>query len=220
VAKVVLLDDDFTSLPRVLGEGRRVLANIERVANLFLTKTVYSVVLAVLIGLAHLPYPMLPRHITLIAGLTIGIPGFFLALAPSDERARSGFVPRVLRFAVPAGLVCAAASFASYRLAHGDLRAERSVATITLFLVAFFALTLVARPVNRRRAWLLATMAGAFALVLAWPAAREVADLVIPDPGNALVVLGVAATAGLALYAGLQRTHWPGAPAVPLRRGS
>ncbi|HEY8452019.1 MAG: HAD-IC family P-type ATPase [Micromonosporaceae bacterium] len=210
VAKVVLLNNDFTSLPQVLGEGRRVLANIERVANLFLTKTVYSVALAVLVGLAHLPYPFLPRHITLIGALTIGIPAFFLALAPSDERARPGFVPRVLRFAVPAGATCAAASFAAYLFARngGDLVGQRSVAAITLFLVAFLALTLVARPLAAWKVAMLGALGGAFALVLAWPAARQLAQLEIPEPRNALVVLGVTLAAGAVLYAGLRRAHW------------
>src|SRR6185436_20992179 len=91
-AKVVLLDDDFGTLPHLLAEGRRVLGNIERVGRLFLVKTSYSVVLALLVGVAHLPFPLLPRHVTLIGSLTIGIPGFFLALAPNTERARPGFV--------------------------------------------------------------------------------------------------------------------------------
>jgi cation-transporting ATPase E len=211
VAKVVLLDNDFASLPQVLGEGRRVLANIERVANLFLIKTVYSIILAVLVGLAHLPYPFLPRHITLIAALTIGIPAFFLALAPSDERARPGFVARVLRFAVPAGTVCAAASFAAYLFARDEthhLASQRSVAAITLFLVAFFALTLVARPLSGWKLAMLGTLSGAFAAVLAVPAARQVAELEIPGPRNAMVVLAVALAAGALLYGGLRRAHW------------
>jgi cation-transporting ATPase E len=231
VAKVVLLDDDFTVLPRVLGEGRRVLANIERVANLFLTKTVYSVILALLVGVAHLPFPFLPRHITVIAALTIGIPGFFLALAPSTERARGGFVPRVLRFAVPAGIACAVATFLAYLAArsnpHSDLTADRSVATITLFLVAFFALVLVARPlvagtlvvgpvrVIRPVVWklaLLAAMAGGFLLVLAVPVAREVAGLALPDPRNAVATLAVAGLAGLGLLVGLRWSGWLAGP--------
>lgn len=216
VAKVVLLDDDFTSLPRVLAEGRRVLANIERVANLFLTKTVYSILLAVLVGIAHLPYPFLPRHITLIASLTIGIPAFFLALAPSYERARSGFVRRVLRFAAPAGTVCAAATFAAYLLARertDDLVTQRSVAAITLFVVAFVALTLIARPLSTWKAALLGTMAGAFTLVLAVPSARQVAQLELPAPRTTLVVALVAGAAALLLYAGLRWMRWlsPGA---------
>jgi cation-transporting ATPase E len=217
VAKVVLLDDDFTVLPQVLGEGRRVLANIERVANLFLTKTVYSVILALLVGLAHLPFPFLPRHITLIAALTIGVPAFFLALAPSDERARGGFVPRVLRFAVPAGLACSVATFGAYLAAWtnpaSDLTDDRSVATITLFLVAFLTLTLVARPLVAWKLALLAVMAGCFTLVLAVPAAREVASLTLPDPRDTVAVLTVAGLAGLGLYAGLGRSGW-----LPRRR--
>ncbi len=100
VAQIVLLDNSFATLPHVVAEGRRVIGNIERVANLFLTKTVYSVFLAVAVGLIGVPYPFLPRHLTLVGSLTIGIPAFFLALAPNTERARPGFVRRVLRLAV------------------------------------------------------------------------------------------------------------------------
>jgi cation-transporting P-type ATPase E len=140
VAKVVLLDDSFAALPQVLAEGRRVLGNIERVASLFLIKTMYSLVLALLVGVAHLPFPFLPRHITLVGSLTIGIPGFFLALAPNTDRAKPGFLHRVLRTAVPAGLVCGLAAFAAYGLARLDTDsgqvADRSTATLTLFLAA------------------------------------------------------------------------------------
>jgi cation-transporting P-type ATPase E len=205
VAKVVLLDDDFTSLPAVLGEGRRVLANIERVANLFLTKTIYSLILALMIAAAGIPFPMLPRHGTLINAVTIGIPAFFLALAPSNERARGGFVPRVLRFAIPAGLVCAAATFCTYLLARADegtdLTADRSAATITLFLVAFLALVLIARPLAAWKLGLLVAMASGFCLVLAVPAAREVASLELPGPAGAAAILAVAGAASVLLYA-------------------
>src|SRR5206468_2778907 len=115
VAQIVLLDNKFATLPYVVGEGRRVIGNIERVSNLFLTKTVYSVLLAFLIGVAGIgsqlfhyepvPYPFLPRHVTIAAWFTIGIPAFILSLAPNNERARTGFVPRVLRLAIPSGAV-------------------------------------------------------------------------------------------------------------------
>ncbi|HEY8471622.1 MAG TPA: HAD-IC family P-type ATPase [Natronosporangium sp.] len=203
VAKVVLLDDDFTVLPAVLGEGRRVLANIERVANLFLTKTVYSLVLGLSIAIAGLPFLMLPRHGTLINAVTIGIPAFFLALAPSNERARGGFVPRVLRFAIPAGIICALASFTAYLIARSrpelDTTGQRSVATITLFLVAFFVLVLIARPLALWKLGLLAAMATGFGLVLAVPAAREVASLQVPEPSLAAVIIALAAGAAVLL---------------------
>ena len=195
VAKVVLLDDNFTAMPRVLAEGRRVLANIERVANLFLTKTVYAMILALLVGVAQVPVPYLPRHLTLVSTLTIGIPGFFLALAASDERARLGFVPRVLRFAIPAGLVCALATFAAYAVARAnpasDIVADRSAATLTLFLVAFWVLVLVARPYRGWRLALLAAMAASFAAVALLPAPRRIAALAF-DPRETLVATGIA----------------------------
>ncbi len=94
VARFVLLADDFSVFPSVVAEGRRVIANVERVANLFLTKTFYAMALALAIGVARLPFPFIPRHFTIISALTIGIPGFFLALAPNARRARAGVPPR------------------------------------------------------------------------------------------------------------------------------
>src|SRR4029453_8340191 len=92
--------------------------NVERVANLFLTKTVYATLLALAVGVAQLPFPFLPRHLTIISSLTIGVPAFFLALAPNNRRYQPGFVGRVLRFAVPAGAVAATATFVAYILAR------------------------------------------------------------------------------------------------------
>src|SRR5437660_87120 len=86
VAQVVLLDGRFANMPNVVAEGRRVIANVERVANLFVTKTFYAMLLAIAIGIARWPYPFLPRHLTIVSSLTIGIPAFFLALAPNIDR--------------------------------------------------------------------------------------------------------------------------------------
>ena len=86
VAELVLLDSRFATLPGVVAEGRRVTANIERVANLFITKTVWATLLAVAVGVTLLPYPFLPRHLTIIDTLAIGVPSFFLALAPNTRR--------------------------------------------------------------------------------------------------------------------------------------
>ena len=117
VAELVLLDNRFATLPGVVAEGRRVTANIERVANLFITKTVWATLLAVAAGAALMPYPFLPRQLTIIDTLAIGVPAFFLALAPNRRRYVPGFVGRVLRFAIPAGLIVAAATFSAYALA-------------------------------------------------------------------------------------------------------
>ncbi|XIE79645.1 HAD-IC family P-type ATPase [Streptomyces sp. SBR177] len=175
VAQIVLLNNSFSTLPSVVAEGRRVIGNITRVATLFLTKTVYSVLLAILVVVSQVEYPFLPRHLTLLSTLTIGVPAFFLALAPNKERARPHFVRRVMRYAIPAGVIAAAATFATYLLARhhytgpGALEAETSAATLTLFLVSMWVLAIIARPYTWWRIALVAAMGGAFLLVLVVP---------------------------------------------------
>lgn len=203
VAQIVLLNDSFATLPSVVAEGRRVIGNIERVANLFLVKTVYSVLLALLVVFTHVPYPFLPRHSTVLSSLTIGIPAFFLALAPNNERARTGFVRRVLRLAVPGGAIAGAATFTAYMLARAnhatDLKADTSVATLTLFLVAMWVLAIVARPYNWMRIALIATMGGAFTLVLAVPWLSDFFQLSLRGMRDPWVGVGIAVLAGLLL---------------------
>ncbi|MEV5575613.1 cation-translocating P-type ATPase [Spirillospora sp. NPDC052269] len=203
VAQIVLLDNRFSTLPHVVGEGRRVLGNIERVANLFLTKTVYSIILSVLVGLMHVRFPFLPRHLTLISTLTIGVPAFFLALAPNSERARPGFVPRVLRFAIPAGVACGVATFAGYWIATRNLASsfeeDSSSATISLFLLALWVLVLIARPWNWWRLGLVAAMGTAFLIVLAVPWLRHFFALWPDNLANDAYGLGIAALAGVVL---------------------
>ena len=207
VAQIVLLDDAFASLPQVVAEGRRVVGNIERVARLFLTKTVYSLMLAVLVGIAQLPFPFLPRQLTLVGALTIGIPAFVLALAPNADRARPGFVRRVLRAAIPAGVVAAASTFTAYALAKADhatgLAEDRTVAVIALTVVALWVLAIVARPYTPWRIGLVLAMA-----------AGAVGALVIPPIADFFALapsVGVAGLAGLAiggLGAGLVELLW------------
>nr|WP_240627810.1 HAD-IC family P-type ATPase [Streptomyces scopuliridis] len=175
VAQIVLLNNSFSTLPSVVAEGRRVIGNITRVATLFLTKTVYSVLLAILVACFQVEYPFLPRHLTLLSTLTIGIPAFFLALAPNTERARPHFVRRVMRYAIPSGVIAAIATFATYLLARSyysgpdALNAETSAATLTLFLVSMWVLAIVARPYTWWRICLVVSMAAAFLVVLAVP---------------------------------------------------
>jgi cation-transporting ATPase E len=221
VAKMVLLDDDFATLPHILAEGRRVLGNIERVAHLFLIKTGYALVLALLVGVTRLPFPLLPRHLTLVGSRTIGIPGFFLALAPNTERARPGFLPRVLRLAMPAGVVCGLTAFAAYGLSrligHGDQATERSAAALTLFIVAGWALALVARPYTWWRAGLVAAMAAGFALMAAVPFTARLFALTFTDPVTDAVAVAVGAAGALTLIGvyRLARAWAAGAAAGP-----
>ena len=207
VAQIVLLDDAFASLPQVVAEGRRVVGNIERVARLFLTKTVYSLMLAVLVGIAGLPFPFLPRQLTLVGALTIGIPAFLLALAPNTDRARPGFVRRVLRAAIPAGVVAAASTFAAYAVARADqatgLAEDRTVAVIALTMVALWVLAIVARPYTPWRIGLVLAMAAGAVGALVVP---PIADFFALAPS-----VGAAGLAGIAigaLGAGLVELLW------------
>lgn len=183
VAQFVLVGDDFAALPPVVAEGRRVIANIERLANLFVTKSIYALLLALATGVARFPFPFLPRQLSVVGSLTIGIPSFFLALEPNEARARPGYVRRVLRFAIPSGLVAAAATFAAYADARTDnasLAEARTTATVVLFIVATWILSLPIRPLTGRRFVLIAATVGSFAAMLAFPGTRRYLELASP----------------------------------------
>ena len=205
VAELVLLDNRFAALPGVVAEGRRVIANVERVANLFVTKTVYATILALLVGAWTVPFPFLPRHLTIVSSLTIGIPGFFLALAPNDRRFQPGFVRRVLSFAVPAGLVAAAATFSAYAAARGDgvsLTQARTTATLVLCGIGLWILTLLARPFTPALMMLESSMVAAFAVVIAVPGLRRFFALEIPPVEVVVTAAGIAVAAAFVLEAG------------------
>ncbi|MFH8568764.1 HAD-IC family P-type ATPase [Streptomyces sp. NPDC017993] len=202
VAQIVLLNNSFATLPSVVAEGRRVIGNITRVATLFLTKTVYSVLLAILVACWQIPYPYLPRHLTLLSTLTIGVPAFFLALAPNTERARPHFVRRVMRYSVPSGVIAGGAAFATYLLARAHYRgpdalaAETSTATLTLFLTAMWVLAIIARPYTWWRIGLVLTMGACFLVVLITPWLQHFFDLKLVGttmPWTAVAVAVVAA---------------------------
>lgn len=143
----------------------------------------YSFLLTILVAVAGLPYPFLPRHLTLISSITIGIPAFFLALVPNDTRYTPGFLRRVLRFAIPTGAITSVAIFAAYLLAEleGATDIERqTAATIAALLVALWVLTILARPWTTPKVVLVALMAGIAAAAIAVPAVSEVFKLSVP----------------------------------------
>ncbi|MZF87184.1 HAD-IC family P-type ATPase [Streptomyces sp. SID5643] len=205
VAQIVLLNNSFATLPSVVAEGRRVIGNITRVATLFLVKTVYSVLLAVLVVCSQVEYPFLPRHLTLLSTLTIGIPAFFLALAPNKERAKPNFVRRVMRYAIPGGVVAAVATFATYLIAREHytgaeaLDAETSAATLTLFLISLWVLAIIARPYTWWRIALVAAMGGAFLLVLVVPWLQDFFALKLVGMTMPWTAVGIAAVAAATL---------------------
>jgi cation-transporting ATPase E len=221
VAQLVLLDSTFDALPPVVGEGRRVLGNIERTSNLYVTKTVYAMLLALAVGVVGLQFPFLPRHLTLIGSLTIGIPSFFLALAPNAERARPGFLGRVLRFTVPAGTLAAVGTFLGYVLAREEpgvtLVQARTTATMVLLWVGFLILSVIAAPLTTWRLALVWAMPALFALAMALPSAREFFALDAPPLIVWLAAFGIAALVWsfARLFLPPERPVGPGAPPIP-----
>jgi cation-transporting ATPase E len=201
VARVVLLDGTFAAVPQLLAEARRVIANIERVAGLFVTKTVYAAV----IGAAAIPFPFYPRHLTIVSTLAIGVPGFFLALAAGAPRARLGFTRRVLAFTLPAGIAAATATLGSYALARALVgvspEAARTAAMLALLAVSLWVLGIAARQTRWRLA-LVSAMAAFLVPLLAIPQSRAVLAVQLPPVGVLLQVAGIV----LSVLAGL--TVW------------
>jgi cation-transporting ATPase E len=211
VAQLVLIDGRFASLPGIVGEGRRVTSNIERVANLFITSTVYALGLSLAIVVSTLPFPFLARHLTLVGSLTIGIPAFFLALAPSRRRSRSGFVLRVLKFAVPTGMVATFATFAGYWLADlegSSIGESRTTATLILAAIGLFALGIVSRPLVPWKKGLITTMAGLLLMVMASPPLRDFFALDLPRTVVLLAALGIVAVTGTVMIFALRAVGW------------
>ena len=194
VAQIVLMDGRFAHLPDVVAEGRRVMANVERVANLFIIKNVYAMFLALAVAVARWPYPFLPRHLTLISSLTIGIPGFFLALAPNTRRYEPGFLRRVLSFTIPTGLLSAIAVFVTYAIARAQKvqpDQARTAAFVAIMVIGLWVLVMLARPLKGWKLALIATMAGLFALAMVVPWSHDFFKLDIPT-----TTLGIALALG------------------------
>jgi len=206
VAACVLIDGSFAGVPAVLAEGRRVIGNVERLASLFFTKTTYAFLLALAVSLATLPFPFLPRQLTLISAFTIGIPSVYLALAPSFEPSHSGFVRRVMRFALPAGAVAAVATFAAYALAVNEpnvsISEERTVATVVIAAIGLWILARLAQPLTVARRGLIAAMAAGLAIVMLPAPVRLFFDLDFPRPIVAMSAVGIIALAFLSLDLG------------------
>ncbi len=185
VADLVLVDNSFATLPVVLGEGRKVINNVERVANLFMTKAVYAVLLTFLVGVSGVPFPFLPRQLSLIGTFSIGIPGLLLALNPEISRVRGGFLRRILLFSIPAGIVAGATTFAVYqygRTSAGLLLVEaRTLATFTLLGIGLAVLIVSARPLRLWKVMIAVAMATAYLAIASVPILRLYFQLLLFD---------------------------------------
>ncbi len=195
VAQLVLLDGRFDRLPNVVAEGRRVVANMERVSSLFVSKTVYAAVFALTIGISGAVFPFLPRHMSLVSELTIGVPAFALSFRAADQPTCPGYLRRVLRFAVPAGLVAAAVTLASYAFVRAgpfdsSLAEARTASTFALVSIAFWILYRVMLPLDRYDAVLLVGLIAAFGAIIALDLSRDFYALDWPPVGG-LIGVGI-----------------------------
>lgn len=199
VAQLVLMDNRFSSLPGVLAEGRRVINSVERASNLFIYGTVYAVVISVIIAITGAPFPFLPRHLTLVRIVSVGLPGFVLAIAPDPRRTLPGFLERVVRFALPAGAIAGISVIVVYFTARAmdgvSLTEQRTSATMTLLAIGLGLLVKLSAPLPWWRWPLIACMTGLTTLALALPFGREFFDLELPPAPMWWVVAATAAVA-------------------------
>lgn len=198
-AQLTLLSGDFSALPAVVGEGRRVIGNVRRMASLFLVKTIYSMILSLLTVVLPLQYPFQPVQLTLLSSLTIGIPGFFLAMEANRERVKGDFLRSVLRRAAPGGIgIAVSAALASALSVFGLSMADCStVAVIAAGIIGLTELAMVCLPFTWLRALVLAGMSGAlFCAALFF---SPVFFLTVRTmPANAWVALAVVLAVGFA----------------------
>jgi magnesium-transporting ATPase (P-type) len=211
VADVVLVKGGFEAVPAMVDEGRQILRNLQRVAKLYVSKSAFAAFLILTIGTTATAYPLLPRHFSLVAALTIGIPTFFLALAPSTGPWRpSGFLRELGRFAIPAGVGAGVAVVASYQFALNALELSlvesRTVAATALMLVGLFlvlALEGTAQLRGKLVTLLCVALGGLYALALAVPVTRDFFELATPSVAIlATAVIGSAIAVGGLLASG------------------
>lgn len=148
-ANLVLLDSNFDALPEVLYEGRRVINNIQRVATLFLTKTVFSILLTLITILVPFEYPFIPIHLTFVSSITIGIPAFFMALEPNRSRVEKKFLENVLKVSLPSAIsviLCILYIYAVSDIKNFSSETITQLAVITIAINGCIVLTKVSYP--------------------------------------------------------------------------
>jgi cation-transporting P-type ATPase E len=221
VADIVLVRGDFAAVPGMVAEGRQILRNLQRVAKLYVSKSAFAAFLILTLGTTATAYPLLPRHFSLAASITIGVPSFLLALAPSTGPwTTAGMLDRLARFAVPAGAAAGIGVVASYQFSRNALDVPlldaRTIATSVLVLVGLY-LILALEGTTGRRGRLVEMMCvpllAVYAAALALPATRDFFELAAPSVEIVLTaVIGASiSVAGLELM-GLRREERPPNP--------
>ena len=202
VARLVLLDGQFSRLPRIVAEGRQVIANVERLAKLFLSKTTYAILFAVVFGVLLWPFPFLPRQLSIVDGLTIGLPALVLALLPNIQRYRPGFLRRAARFCIPSGLIVGGTliSVVAYAYLGGaDAAVVQTTAVITLTLTALWVLVILSRPFTLVTSLVVVAAYLGLPVLLFIPVVTDFLQLGAPPLELVLVAVGASIISSLVL---------------------
>ncbi|MBR3322024.1 HAD-IC family P-type ATPase [Candidatus Saccharibacteria bacterium] len=197
-AKLVLLNNDFAGVPKVIAEGRQSINNLERSATLFLSKNTYAAILAVLFILIPVESPYAPLEMSLLNFACIGLPGVILALEPNTKRIKNKFTMNILQYSVPTGITVAITMLVFSLLAAnmGYTRPELiTTSAVVTFAIDFLLIFSIARPLNLLRTILLAVIVGIITLAMAVPFIREFLDFTVLDPDKILLAVVLVAAA-------------------------
>lgn len=180
VAQLVLMKSDFASLPKVVEEGRKQINNLERVSELYLSKTIYSIILAFVCSILFIEYPILPIQLSLVGSCAIGIPSFFLALLPSAGGVKKGFLTRILTVSIPNGILLALFTLITFIIALQvglPIMYSRTLAVLMFSGISMIILFRVARPLSKFKTGMCLTMFGIIVLAFLTPIGRYIFSL-------------------------------------------
>ncbi|KEI13921.1 carbonate dehydratase [Clostridium novyi B str. ATCC 27606] len=202
VAQLVLMKSDFQALPYVVLEGRRLINNLEKVSELFISKTVYFMILSIIFALLLRPFPIIPIQLTLVGSISIGIPSFFLALLPNKDIIKGDFLNRVLRFSIPNGILIGISTIIMFLFGYNQglsLEQCRTLALIIFGVLSLFVLLKVSRPLNLYRIAVVFSMIILFIMAFIIPFTRKIFVIRFLDLGYVFPVIGVCSVAILGM---------------------
>ncbi|MCD3245543.1 HAD-IC family P-type ATPase [Clostridium botulinum C] len=202
VAQLVLMKSDFQALPYVVLEGRRLINNLEKVSELFISKTVYFMILSIIFAVLLRPFPIIPIQLTLVGSISIGIPSFFLALSPNKDIIKGDFLNRVLRFSIPNGILIGISTIIMFLFGYNQglsLEQCRTLALIIFGILSLFVLLKVSRPLNLYRIAVVFSMIILFIMAFIIPFTRKIFVIRFLDLGYVFPVIGVCSVAILGM---------------------
>ena len=192
VAQLVLMNSEFTSLPEVVAEGRKQIFNLERVAELFLSKTAFFVILAIVFCIVRVSYPMIPIQSSLVGSCAIGIPAFFLSMSPYKGRIENNFLKRILSKSIPNGIIMSALVIAGYLIAHfqgNNYRYCSSVAVLVFLGISLVILVKVSKPISKFKVLLILAMIAAGLTCFFIPLGRTVFSLAVLNKKDLIMAI-------------------------------